>query len=893
MPFHLPAPLRRALRSGDVLDCERRLCAASLPTEVRIALIADAQRQAGALAAASDSLGQLGHDPTETSLRIFARRLKGELLGSSGHVDEALAMLERVIVEGDSTGEHEQVALASLSRFTLLTNHRGLAESQQALESAKRAVLRCGDAQLMAALHARVGQAYAQRSLPSVALAELNYALDLLQPEPNASIEAFTRLALSGAEYLLARNKEAAKSARCARQVAEDHGLNSLRFAAQANLAFLECRRGNLERARSIACESLAGVPAVSLARGALLDTLANVAIARGDLDEAQQATDEIEAIVLSFSDLTFLLVDSAPVRATVARLTSTPQEAHNILSQARDAADARGDVINWAKLTLLRSEVACLLGDGRGADLDTASVIERVRYPTAETLAFLARARAVRASHERDRRRFQVEIARAMRVFLRCGDRFHARQTAAVQALMSATVWPSGPIISTRRHRLHFELAENLSFVCGLLPQPHLAGSEAVRLLKRMNVVADAEVLQSSCPVDEADTLTLGTVGADTFSLRVVALPDATSRETVAHLLNVLRLAVAAVKAQSESRRRVLSWDLDVAPQGRKGLYISTEMRRLHSTIRRVAPSDVAVLLMGETGTGKEVVAAEVHEMSRRAREPFVPFNVTAFPRDMLEGQLFGYRRGSFTGAFSDAKGLIRQAEGGTLFIDEIGELSLDLQPKLLRFLESGEIQPLGERPQKIDVRIVAATNARLEELVRDGRFREDLFYRLNVVSLTIPPLRDRREEIPTLVNHFLTVHAKQAGKFIPQLTPQVLERLSAYDWPGNVRQLTNELKRIVALSDEDELVDVAHLSPIIRTPSTTPAAAASDGTSVRVRLDRTLQEMYDDLERAAITRAMEQSHHNQADTARLLGITRKGLYLKRRRLGLHEHPN
>jgi len=186
--------------------------------------------------------------------------------------------------------------------------------------------------------------------------------------------------------------------------------------------------------------------------------------------------------------------------------------------------------------------------------------------------------------------------------------------------------------------------------------------------------------------------------------------------------------------------------------------------------------------------------------------------------------------------------------------------------------------------------VRIVAATNARLEELVRDGRFREDLFYRLNVVMLTIPPLRDRREEIPTLVNHFLTVHAKQAGKFIPQLTPQVLERLSAYDWPGNVRQLTNELKRIVALSDENELVDVGHLSPIIGTPAAPPLPAASDGSSVHVKLDRTLQEMYDDLERAAITRAMEQSRHNQADTARLLGITRKGLYLKRRRLGLDE---
>ncbi len=298
---------------------------------------------------------------------------------------------------------------------------------------------------------------------------------------------------------------------------------------------------------------------------------------------------------------------------------------------------------------------------------------------------------------------------------------------------------------------------------------------------------------------------------------------------------------------------------------------------------------SDISVLIVGETGTGKEVVAEEVHAMSRRSQGRFVPFNMTAVPRDMLEGQLFGYRRGAFTGAVHDAKGIIREAEGGTLFIDEIGELSLDLQPKLLRFLESGEIQPLGERPQKVDVRVVAATNARLEELVRAGRFREDLFYRLNAVSLAVPPLRDRREEIPTLVNHFLTLHAARAGKFIPQLTPQVLECLCSYDWPGNVRQLANELKRIVALSDEEELIDVGDLSSVLREPLGV-APPQIEENAVRVRLDRTLQEMYDEVERAAIARAMEHSQHNLADTARLLGITRKGLYLKRRRLGLDD---
>jgi len=327
----------------------------------------------------------------------------------------------------------------------------------------------------------------------------------------------------------------------------------------------------------------------------------------------------------------------------------------------------------------------------------------------------------------------------------------------------------------------------------------------------------------------------------------------------------------------------------IDNAPDAKHGLYVSAPMRALLGNVRQVARYDFPVLITGETGTGKEVVANELHASSPRAQKPFIPLNVTAVPREMLEAQLFGYRRGAFSGAVSDSKGMIRDADGGTLFIDEIGELSAELQPKLLRFLESGEIQPLGERPQRVDVRIVAATNASLEHLVREGRFREDLFYRLNVIQLAIPPLRDRREEIPTLVHHFLAKHARDAGKAIPQLSPQALERLSAYDWPGNVRQLTNELKRLVALTDEDDTIDVPHLAAHIRVPPPPDRTRRQDdeGTA-RVRLDQTLQEMYDEIDRVAIPWALRASRNNQRLTAERLGLTRKGLYLKRLQYGL-----
>ena len=192
-----------------------------------------------------------------------------------------------------------------------------------------------------------------------------------------------------------------------------------------------------------------------------------------------------------------------------------------------------------------------------------------------------------------------------------------------------------------------------------------------------------------------------------------------------------------------------------------------AANMKELVEITRRVAGSGATVLVTGESGTGKELLARAVHEASRRSLKPFTPFNCTALSREMIDSQLFGYRRGAFTGAHDHFPGVIRAAAGGTLFLDEIGEMPLDVQPKLLRFLESGEIHPLGEpRPITVDVRVVAATNANLEQLVAAGRFREDLFYRLNVVRLQVPPLRERREEIPLLVHHFIDRFSRESQK-------------------------------------------------------------------------------------------------------------------------------
>jgi len=284
---------------------------------------------------------------------------------------------------------------------------------------------------------------------------------------------------------------------------------------------------------------------------------------------------------------------------------------------------------------------------------------------------------------------------------------------------------------------------------------------------------------------------------------------------------------------------------------------------------------------------TGKEILARAIHGFSARAQKPFVPFNCTAVPREMLESQLFGHRRGSFTGADRDHPGLIRAARDGTLFLDEIGELGLDLQPKLLRFLESGEIAPLGEPPLTVDVRIIAATNSDLECLVRENRFREDLFYRLNVVRLRIPPLRERRDEIPGLVNYFLGRAAAEFHKGQVRLAEETMEHMLFYRWPGNVRQLQNEIRRMIALADKDAVLLPPTLSEDIAR-ARRPIEQHLDGSEVIVPLHQKLLPTLSRIEREMIKAALREHRGRVEAAAKALGISRKGLYLKRQRFGL-----
>ncbi|MFO0695592.1 MAG: sigma 54-interacting transcriptional regulator [Polyangiales bacterium] len=303
--------------------------------------------------------------------------------------------------------------------------------------------------------------------------------------------------------------------------------------------------------------------------------------------------------------------------------------------------------------------------------------------------------------------------------------------------------------------------------------------------------------------------------------------------------------------------------------------------MRRLLEQIRKVADTRVTVLIQGETGTGKELAASAVHYWSARKDQLFVAQNCAALPENLLESELFGHKKGAFTGATEDKKGLFELANGGTLFLDEVGEMPLSLQAKLLRVLQDGEIRPVGaSQVKRVDVRIVAATNRDLEEEVRAGRFREDLFYRLGVFPVRMPPLRERREDVPALAAHFLRKYAEEFGRNAPGFSQQAMELLQDHDWPGNVRELQNEVQRLLIQVGDGSFVGPEDLSPRIR---------KAENVVARVRPEKgTLREMMEQVEKWILAEALREHDQNKSATAKTLGITREGLHKKLRGYGM-----
>lgn len=356
------------------------------------------------------------------------------------------------------------------------------------------------------------------------------------------------------------------------------------------------------------------------------------------------------------------------------------------------------------------------------------------------------------------------------------------------------------------------------------------------------------------------------------------------TLRETLARALGRRRLATASRELRGAGVRRTAA-----AQEGSALVGHSPAIIEVMKTLARAAPTQATVLLLGETGTGKELVARTIHSYSERNGRRFVAVNCSALAEGLLESELFGHLRGAFTGAAGARPGLFREADRGTLFLDEIGDISPALQARLLRALQEHEIVPVGsETPVKVDVRIIAATHRDIGALVRAGKFREDLYYRLNVVTLQLPPLRDRKQDIPLLMDHFLRELTERHGRGPVAVDAEAQHRLLAYDWPGNIRELQNVLERALVLAEQD-VIGPEHLPSEVRPgggpadlPEPTPDDVPTMSSSVNALLS------LEEIERRHVLRVLEATGGSREEASRILGISRRTLTRMVQRWGL-----
>ena len=841
-------------------------------------------------------------------LEILARASahRGDLLN-------ALKLLETAVRA--ATGNPVWTARSEAALVKRLLGWIGIEPALARLPELRKAVVRSGDGYSAIALHLLCAEIELKRYNKTGADEHLMYAAGLVERYPHLFQEASLLLLRSNQAALCSNYNLALELVHRCLQKAEEAGRGVLQAVCIHNVAYFSLVTGRLaeaakwmQRASALSFAKDGPIGLMDLANG--LD----LALAVGDADLASELAHRGEELFFqleqgnSHSGVAYLVA-----RTRWLIRTGRHSEACRKAMDALPFAESGGDRYLHLRLRLFAAEAFARSGTLPQA-LRLLSDVANEGDLTLEHLGELVRVSAVLNSMhdiESGTRRF----ARAARILdfggLLTASAEVARNRQEATATLGACQRADGAEV---RDSIPAAIVEGWLTIADVSAFPELVGRELLAIVRATGAAQAAALLANThdgnSSVVEAfdwieegeepsrsrgDRMYIDLEGDNTRTWRLAVLPrpDAGAKLTIMEIDALLRRITR--RNEGATRGPVLSALLiDRLRAEASGMIAASDsMTELLNITQRVATSNVTVLFTGETGTGKELLARALHEASPRRDKPFIPFNCSAVARDMLDSQLFGYRRGAFTGAHDAFPGVIRAAAGGTLFLDEIGEISPEVQPKLLRFLESGEIHPLGEpKPFAVDVRIVAATNANLEQLVASGRFREDLFYRLNVVRLQVPPLRERREEIPLLAQHFLDKFSRDSQKTSVRIADETLEYLILFKWPGNVRQLANEVRRMVALAESGAVLMPEHLSPEIAASRKTVPASTRDiaPTEFIVRVDQPISAAFEHLERAMVKYALEIAGDRLEDAAQMLGLSRKGLYLKRQRLKMAE---
>jgi len=814
----------------------------------------------------------------------------------------------------------EDASRACWIQLRLMTVNGSRVSAQAAatfIAQARLQVTRLGDPLASAALHVLAAEIAVKHGALRTARRLTQLGLNLLTTTPNLWLHALAENNLVGLALIDSDFDDGIAHAAIACRQADASGAAAVRRACLGNLGNLYALDGALDRARELLHRASAPLQTEGEYCHGLVESVARVHLLEGRLDAARECLDAIDAAIATRTDATlYAHRHSQLTRAQVLQHEGRWEEALQQTGVAIDLAERSGDRLLLGLSQLTRAEI--LGGQARHEEL--LPLLESLTpvLPTlpVDLLGHYERVLAsslASAGEPASRDHFR----RAGRVF----DGLHhrpgqielqrTRQSAGLGRKAADAVDGSdrpaegSGVAAADRNAMAAGLVQEIAALLLHAGRPELMATDLVAILAETGSMVRITALargadgtteplaayQAADAWPDADghgprRYVLGASRHRTIELVCEARRDIESVAT----LNATSLLLGIIRdleaARAEREDRLGLWPADDLPLEGDDAVVGGALREVMHLVRKIAPTGASVLITGESGTGKEIVARALHRFSGRPNRPFVPFNCTAVPRDLIESQLFGYRRGAFTGAERDHPGLIRAARDGTLFLDEIGELGLELQPKLLRFLESGEITPLGESEAvRVNTRIVAATNAHLERLVHEGRFRADLFYRLQVIPITLPPLRERRDEIPHLARHFVARAAAEFGKGHLRIADETMELLVLCGWPGNVRQLNNELRRVVAMADADSVLLPSALSPAVAARGLKPSTGERQPA---VPVDATLNDALARVERHMVESALSKYRGRLDAAARSLGISRKGLYLKRLRFGL-----
>jgi DNA-binding NtrC family response regulator/tetratricopeptide (TPR) repeat protein len=876
-------------------------------------------------------------------------RLHGRLAVARGEPSRGIALLSKALKQAERAHDSRAIGLAHYELGLCYRQVGDAAIVREHMSSAASALDAAGDRRHLAMVHSLSGVTLAQEGRLDEAMAALRHAERLALSAEAGDVLATVCGNQANVALMQHRHEQALALAERSVELQEEAGTPHGLGVALGSLGQICVRLGHLTRAEEALNRALDVRSPLQFMRettGAVFDTLAQIHLIRGEHEAASRALQKARE---AYGETLASRWYQWSIRALDARLAlrrGDPDRALALASEVARSGDAPAIYALQAELIAIEALLASGRADEAQQRLDVVASQIRPDGLSGTWGEFLRLRGRLHAEAKRPTEAYH-DLGQSVSVFELIGERYQAglsylelgRLAGAAGARSRATRYLADAAAIFDTHGAAPDLAE----VNAALEEVPVAGTGGyvgvqmdgddaiVRRLVDASVTPallareGAQALLEACDAQAASVFVqlsggqvqvLAAAGCDADAARGLALATIRTAggtpllvsEPVGRVAEGQRLAVVSssrpLPAQARQRFRTLCAVLrqgfelcqarerpvDVAAVALERQLepllpgfacASAAMQRVAEQIQRLQGNDLTVLITGESGTGKDLVARAIHAGSPRRAHMFLPYNCTSATRELADSQLFGHRRGSFTGAVADQPGVLRTAVGGTLFLDEVGDLPLDVQPKLLRFLEQGEVLPVGDtKPHRVDVRVVAATNADLEARVADGKFRDDLFYRLSVIRIHVPPLRERREEIPHLSTFFLRDASDRLGKPGVRLSPETLDLFDAFAWPGNVRQLRNEVQRAVAMAPPTGLI-----TPDLLSPALAPQELPSPPSRGRTR-HTTLAAAVEKLEREMIAAALDRASGNISETARLLGLTRRGLYLKLERL-------